>query len=95
MQDDEVLVEFQSGWCKFLLYFIYYFLILFPILIGVYSFYSYNLFIAFSMFLASLFFTLIIMSKIRNDAIPPKQRELNYSNLNIIRWYLKRNLICQ
>lgn len=33
----------------------------------------------------------ILRSKLRNDSIPPAQRELSYSDYAIATWYLSRN----
>lgn len=48
-------------------------------------------FAAIGIFLLGIIIFGIIRSKLRNDSIPPSQRELSYSDYAIATWYLSRN----
>jgi hypothetical protein len=48
-------------------------------------------FIAVGMLLLSFIVFGIIRSKLRNDSIPPVQRETPYNDYAIVTWYLSRN----
>lgn len=48
-------------------------------------------FAAIGIFLLGIIIFGIIRSKLRNDSIPPSQRELSYSDYAIATWYLARN----
>lgn len=37
----------------------------------------------------------IVRAKMRNDSIPPKQQEYNYSDGSIAKWYVARRLLCE
>ncbi len=78
--------------CKLLMYVIYLFISFFPIVSSLVIWYMYNFLIGVAFF---LFFTLmmgIVISKMRLMSIPPSQRELTYSNLEVARWYIDKNL---
>jgi len=48
-------------------------------------------FIAIGVLLLGMIVFGIIRSKLRNDSIPPAQRELSYSDYAIATWYLSRH----
>lgn len=54
--------------------------------------YKYDYFIAIASFLLGFIVIGIIRSKLRNSAIPPSQREYQYSDQGIADWYTAREL---
>ena len=54
--------------------------------------YQYDYFIAIAFFLLGFIVIGIIRSKLRNSAIPPSQREYQYSDQGIADWYTAREL---
>lgn len=92
----EVLPEIKSFKCKSLAYLIYFALSYFPIIFGMIIGYSYNdIFIGFTSFIAFMLASGIIGSKLSDEAIPLTQREFEYSNLDIAKWFVIRVLICE
>lgn len=63
----------------------------FPFMAGCYIAYVYDtvLGIAFFLFLTLAFG--VIISKMRIASIPPAQREMDYTTLAIVKWYLAKN----
>ncbi len=78
--------------CKLLLLLLYLFITYTPILTSIIIWYMYNFLIGFAFF---LFFTLaigIVISKLRLLSLPPNQREMSYSNMAVVRWFLGKNI---
>jgi len=78
--------------CKILLFLLYIFISFSPALAGLILWYMYDFFIAIAFF---LFFTLcigIVISKLRLFSLPVAQREMNYSNLQVAKWFLDKNV---
>lgn len=92
----EILPEIKSFKCKSLVYLMYFGLSYFPIILGIIIGYNYNdIFIGFTSFIAFMLASGIIGSKLSDEAIPLSQREFEYSNLDIAKWYVVRVLICE
>jgi hypothetical protein len=91
----EVMPKVKGFWCKLLVYLIYLGMSLGPIVLGGFCWwYFHSLWIG---FLSILFFMLIsgiITSKMRINSIPFEQREMNYSTIAIVKWFVGKN-ICE
>jgi len=88
----EVTPKIQGVYCRCLLYGFYIFLNFTPLFVGGVLWYKYNLWIGIAFF---LFLTLvggIIFSKLRIASIPFEQREMDYSNFTIIKWFLSKRI---
>ncbi len=91
----EVVPTIKGFWCKCFMIVCYLFLTLTPLIIGLWVGYTYNIWIGIAFF---LFLTLvggIISSKMRVHSIPFEQREMNYSTLAIVKWFLAKNVCFQ
>ena len=87
----EVVPKVQGFWCKSLMVFLYALLTFAPLCIGGWIGYAYNLWVGIAFF---LFLTLVggvVSSKMRVNSIPYAQREMNYSTMAIVKWYIAKN----
>jgi hypothetical protein len=78
--------------CKILLVLVYIFISYGPTMAGFVLWYMYDFFIAIAFF---LFFTLsmgVVMSKMRLFSLPATQREMTYSNLQVAKWFVSKNI---
>lgn len=78
--------------CKIFLLLLYVFITYGPLFAGLVIWYLYNFFVAIAFF---LFFTLcmgIVISKLRIFSLPETQREMTYSNLQVAKWFLDKNI---
>lgn len=88
----EVTPKIQGVSCRCLLYGLYILLNFTPFIVGGVLWYKYNFWIGIAFF---LFLTLvggIIFSKLRIASIPSDQREMDYSNFAIIKWFLSKRI---
>lgn len=89
----EVMPKIEGTYCKFLVYLIYLSITLAPFILGVwFGWYMHSFWLG---FLAVLFFILIsgiVVSKLRVNSIPFEQREMNYSTLSVVKWFVGKNL---
>jgi len=78
--------------CKILLFLLYMFITYEPLFAGLLVWYMYDFIIAIAFF---LFFSLcmgIVISKLRILSLPKTQREMTYSNLQVSKWFLDKNI---
>lgn len=54
--------------------------------------YFYDLFIAFLSLILTFIVMGILRSKIRNDSVPPNQREFHYNDSQIANWFLAKRV---
>ncbi len=97
MQDDIIEVieptpKLTTKRCKLISYAIKIFLQTATIAAALISWYLYDYFIAGATFLLAFIIMGIIRSKIRNSAIPPKQREYQYNDQEIAEWFTAKEL---
>lgn len=89
----EVMPKIKGFWCQLCVYLIYLALALGPIMLGVlFWWYFYSLWFG---FLATLFFMLvggIVTSKMRINSIPFEQREMSYSTMAVVKWFVGKNI---
>ncbi len=89
----EVMPRIVGFWCNLAVYGIYITINIGPILIGLFSWwYLHNWWIGFSLFLFSVLASVIVISKMRINSIPFSQREMDYSTIAVIKWYIGKNI---
>lgn len=89
----EVMPQIEGFWCNFAVYTIYLAIILAPFLVGVFFWwYLYSAWIGFLFFLFSVLASGIVVSKLRVSSIPFEQREMDYSTMAVVRWYVGKNI---
>jgi len=87
----EVVPKLKGFWCKALMWGVYALLTFGPVVVGAWIGYAHNLWVGIAFF---LFLTLVggvVSSKMRVNSIPYAQREMNYSTMAIVKWYLAKN----
>lgn len=87
----EVVPKIKGFWCKALMYVLYALLTFTPLCVGFWIGFAYNAWVGISFF---LFLTLVggvVSSKMRVHSIPYAQREMNYSTMAIVKWYIAKN----
>ena len=88
----EVVPKVKGFWCRVLMVSLYSLLTFGPLFAGGWIGYAYNLWVGIAFV---LFFTLVsgvVSSKMRVSSIPFAQREMNYSTMAIVKWYLAKNI---
>ena len=87
----EVVPKIKGFWCKMLMFTLYSLLTFAPLCLGVWIGYAYNIWIGIAFFLFLTLICGIISSKMRVNSIPYAQREMNYSTMAIVKWYIAKN----
>jgi hypothetical protein len=88
----EVMPKIEGFWCNFLVHVIYSAILLAPFLVGgFFWWYLYSFWIGFLFLLFTVLISIIIISKMRINSIPFDQREMDYTTLSIIKWYVGKN----
>ena len=87
----EVTPNPKGFWCKSAIYFLYVLLSFAPFLIGVVIGYGYNIWIGIAFFLFLTLISGIVSSKMRIASIPFAQREMDYSTMAIVKWFVAKN----
>ncbi|MBL0707748.1 MAG: hypothetical protein JJW00_01725 [Sulfurimonas sp.] len=89
----EVMPRIEGFWCNFTVYGIYLSILLVPFLVGLFFWwYLTSAWIGFLFFLFSVLVSGVVVSKLRVGSIPFSQREMNYSTIAVVRWYVGKNL---
>ncbi|WP_024954581.1 hypothetical protein [Sulfurospirillum arcachonense] len=89
----EVMPKVKGLWCNFLVYILYLGLTLTPFGVGVFFWwYLHSIWIGFLFFLFALIISIVIISKMRINSIPFSQREMNYSTMAVVKWYVGKNI---
>jgi len=91
----EVLPKLKGFWCRIALYSLYGLLTFAPFVLGVWIGYDYDIWVGFAFFLFLTLVSGVVLAKMRVASIPCEQREMNYSSLAIIQWYLAKNICLQ
>lgn len=86
----EVVPTLKGIKCKVLAYVIWAALSFSPLGMGIYIGYTYNIWIGIAFFLFLTLVSGIVSAKMRGNSIPYEQREIDYSTMAIIRWYLSQ-----
>ena len=85
--------KLHSKKCKFIAYILRIFLQFTTFITPVIAWYFYDYFIAMAVLILTFIIMGIIRSKLRNDVIPPSQREYQYNDQGIAEWYTAK-IIC-
>jgi hypothetical protein len=88
----EVVPTLKGFKCKMLMYLLFGILSFAPLLIGAWIGYKYNIWIGIAFFLFLTLVSGVVSSKMRISAIPYEQREMDYSTMAIVKWYLSRSI---
>jgi len=89
----EVMPKIKGFWCNFYVYVIYLTIVLAPLLIGLFFWwYLHSAWIGFLFFLFTVLASGIVISKLRINSIPFSQREMDYSTIAVVRWYVGKNI---
>lgn len=80
----EIIPKIRGFWCRVAMFSLYGVLTYTPIIVGIW------LGIAFFLFLTLV--SGVVSSKMRICSIPFEQREMSYSTMAIVKWYLARNI---
>lgn len=88
--------KMKTPWCKFVVKSIYIALMGAPLVTALFVYWwERSFWIAFLFALFTLLVTGVIVSKMRVRAVPFEQREINYSTLEVVRWYVGKNICTQ
>ena len=89
----EVVPTIKGFWCKCLVSFLYFLLAFTPIIVGLWVEYIYDdIWLGIMFFLFLTLVSGIVSSKMRVHSIPFEQREMSYSTLAIVKWFVAKNL---
>lgn len=88
----EVVPAIKGFKCRALMYFLYGALSFMPLFLGVWIGYVYNIWIGIAFFLFLTLVSGVVSSKMRMSSIPLEQREMDYSTMAIVKWYLSRSV---
>ena len=88
----EVVPPIKGFWCKVVQYSLYGLLTLTPWGVGLWIGYAYNLWVGIAFFLFLTLVSGVVSSKMRVASIPFEQREMNYSTMAIVKWYVAKNI---
>jgi len=88
----ELVPKIRGFWCKVIMYGLYGGLTLIPLLVGIWIGYIYNIWIGIAFFLFLTLVCGVISSKMRIMSIPFEQREMSYSTMAIVKWYIAKNI---
>ena len=84
--------KLKTSKCRLLAFLLFMFLSYSPLLLAILAWYLYDYFIAGAVLLLSFLVVGIIRSKLRNEVIPPNQREFHYTDKAIADWYLSKRI---
>lgn len=88
----EVMPKIEGFGCKFLVWTVYLAIVLTPFIVGIYFWwYLHSAWIGFLFLLFAMLISGIVISKMRINSIPFEQREMNYSTLAVVKWYIGKN----
>ncbi len=88
----EVVPKIEGFWCRIAMFGLYGVLTFAPFMIGAGVGYWYDPWIGVAFFLFLTLVCGIVSSKMRVSSIPFEQREMNYSTMAIVKWYLAKNV---
>jgi hypothetical protein len=88
----EIIPKIKGFWCRVAMFSLYSLLTFTPIIVGIWLGYDYNIVIGIAFFLFLTLVSGIVSSKMRVCSIPFEQREMSYSTMAIVKWYLAKNI---
>lgn len=81
-----------KGWrCRCFVWILYVALTFTPLVVGAWIGYAYTVWVGIAFFLFLTLVSGVVSSKMRVNSIPFAQREMNYSSLAIVKWYVAKN----
>ncbi len=88
----EVMPKIEGFGCKFLVYVTYLSIVLAPFCMGAFFWwYLHSVWIGFLFLLFTMLASGVVISKMRINSIPFVQREMTYSTLAVVKWYIGKN----
>lgn len=88
----EIIPSTKGFWCKALLYAFYGLLTFAPLCAGILIGFMYDVWMGILLFLFLTLVSGVVSSKMRVHSIPYVQREMSYSTMAIIKWYIAKNI---
>ena len=88
----ELVPKIHGFWCRTVMFILYGTLTFVPLLMGIWIGYMYNPWIGIAFFLFLTLVSGVISSKMRIASIPFEQREMSYSTMAIVKWYVAKNI---
>jgi len=88
----EVVPKVKGFWCKSAMLCLYGLLSFVPLFVGFWIGYTYSLWLGIAFFLFLTLVSGVVSSKMRVASIPYEQREMNYSTMAIVKWYVAKNI---
>lgn len=88
----EIIPKIRGFWCRVAMFSLYGALTYTPIIVGIWLGYIYNIGIGIAFFLFLTLVSGVVSSKMRVCSIPFEQREMSYSTMAIVKWYLAKNI---
>jgi len=88
----EVVPQIEGFTCKALMYALYSLITFAPLLASLGIWYFYNIWSGIAFFLFLTLISGVVISKMRVSSIPFSQREMSYSNMAVVRWYIGKNI---
>lgn len=88
----ELVPKIKGVKCRCMMFALYGLLTFLPLFIGAWIGYRYDVWVGIAFFLFLTLVSGVVSSKMRLLSIPLEQREMNYSTLAIIKWYLAKNI---
>jgi len=88
----EVMPKIEGFWCNFFVWIVYIAIVLAPFIVGAFFWwYLHSAWIGFLFLLFAMLVRGVLTSKMRINSIPFAQREMNYSTLAVVKWYIGKN----
>jgi len=88
----EIVPKIRGFWCRIAMFSLYGALTFAPVIVGGWSAYVYNIWLGIAFFLFLTLVSGVVSSKMRICSIPFEQREMNYSTMAIVKWYVAKNI---
>lgn len=88
----EVMPKIEGFGCNFLVWIVYLSIVLTPFVLGAFFWwYLHSAWVGFLFLLFTMLISGIVVSKMRINSIPFSQREMNYTTLAVVKWYIGKN----
>lgn len=88
----EIIPKIRGFWCRVIMFGFYGALTFLPLIVGVWIGYAYDPWIGIAFFLFLTLVSGVVSSKMRIVSIPFEQREMSYSTMAIVKWYIAKNI---
>jgi len=88
----EIVPKLKGFWCKTVAVCVYTLLAFMPIFMGIWIGYAHSFWLGILFFLFLTLVSGVVSSKMRVASIPYAQREMNYSTMAIVKWYVAKTI---